>query len=86
MYSVCGRVWSAKKVFDMCCELDVVSWNSMIDGYVKNGEVGLAFWLFDEMPERDLFSWNSMIAGYAGVGDMERASELFETIWGNGLG
>ncbi|KAK1374917.1 Pentatricopeptide repeat-containing protein [Heracleum sosnowskyi] len=78
MYFVCGRVRDAKKVFDMCCVLDVVSWNSMIDGYVKNGEVGLARWLFDEMPERDLFSWNSMISGYVGVGDMERAKELFD--------
>lgn len=78
MYSVCGRIWDARKVFDLSSESDLVTWNSMIDGYVKNGEVSLAHWLFGEMPERDLFSWNSMVAGYAGVGDMEGAKELFE--------
>ncbi|KAI6707471.1 hypothetical protein NL676_010433 [Syzygium grande] len=40
-----------------------LSWNSMIDGHVKNGEVDVACELFDEMTKRDVFSWNSMIAG-----------------------
>ncbi|CAK9173355.1 unnamed protein product [Ilex paraguariensis] len=77
LYSVCGRIWDARKVYDLSSECDLVTWNSMIDGYVKNGEVGFARWFFDEMPDRDVFSWNSMIAGYVGIGDMEMAKELF---------
>ncbi|XP_076898246.1 pentatricopeptide repeat-containing protein At3g13880-like [Bidens hawaiensis] len=37
MYSKCGRVDQARAVFDTCDELDEVSWNSMIAGYVKAG-------------------------------------------------
>ncbi|KAK9266928.1 hypothetical protein L1049_027187 [Liquidambar formosana] len=78
MYSVLGRIGDARLVFDASSEADLVTWNSMIDGYVKNGEVGVARELFDEMPERDVFSWNSMIAGYVGIENMEAVKELFE--------
>nr|XP_027080162.1 pentatricopeptide repeat-containing protein At3g29230-like [Coffea arabica]XP_027080163.1 pentatricopeptide repeat-containing protein At3g29230-like [Coffea arabica] len=78
MYSVCLKIWDARKVFDICSESDLVTWNTMIDGYVKNGELGFARQIFDGMHERDVFSWNSMITGYVGVGDMVAAKELFE--------
>ncbi|CAI0418336.1 unnamed protein product [Linum tenue] len=78
MYSVCGRIQDACDLFDSGFALDSVSWNSMIDGCVKNGEVVLARQLFDEMSERDVCSWNSMISGYVAVGDMEAARGLFE--------
>ncbi|GKB33712.1 pentatricopeptide repeat-containing protein [Tanacetum coccineum] len=45
MYSKCGRVDVARVVFEKCGELDEldeVSWNSMVAGYVKGG-------LYDEM-------------------------------------
>jgi pentatricopeptide repeat protein len=80
LYSVCGRIGDARMVFDAGPDLDLVSWNTMIDGYVKNREVGVARELFDDMceSERDVFSWNSMIAGYVGIGDMKAAKSLFE--------
>ncbi|PIA32590.1 hypothetical protein AQUCO_04400052v1 [Aquilegia coerulea] len=78
MYSSFLKIWDAWKVFDACSDLDIVSWNSMIAGYVKNGEVGIARELFDVMPERDLVSWNSMISGYVGIEDMESAQDLFQ--------
>ena len=61
-------------VFDESCWLDLVSYNSMIDGYVKNGEIGAARKVFNEMPDRDVLSWNCLIAGYVGVGDLDAAS------------
>ncbi|PWA91180.1 tetratricopeptide repeat (TPR)-like superfamily protein [Artemisia annua] len=42
MYSKCGIVDMARVVFEKCGELDEVSWNSMIAGYVKGR-------LYDEM-------------------------------------
>ncbi|XP_030533829.1 pentatricopeptide repeat-containing protein At4g18840-like [Rhodamnia argentea] len=78
MYSVFRKAGSARLVFDAGPVLDLVSWNSMIDGHVKNGEVDVARELFDEMTERDVFSWNSMIAGYVARGDMGEAQWLFD--------
>lgn len=78
MYALCGRLWDARMLFDLSSVSDVVTWNTMIDGCVKNGELGFARWLFDGMKERDVFSWNSMIGGYVRVGNMETAKELFD--------
>lgn len=77
MYSTLGDVDSARKLFDLDLDSDFVTWNSMIDGYVKNGMVDSARRLFDDMSERDIITWNVMIAGHAGVGDMDAAKDLF---------
>ena len=34
----CGELDCARKVFDESCARDLVSWNSMINGYVKSGK------------------------------------------------
>ncbi|XP_058093247.1 pentatricopeptide repeat-containing protein At3g29230-like [Magnolia sinica] len=73
-----GGVGDSKKVFDKMPERDVVSWNSMITGLVKSGEMCEARRLFDEMPERDTVSWNAVLDGYAKAGEMDVAFELFE--------
>ncbi|KAL5582226.1 hypothetical protein UlMin_014668 [Ulmus minor] len=79
-YSKCGTsgVSAAKKLFGLMGVKDNVSWNSMIGGLVKGGELGEARHLFDEMPERDLVSWNIMLDGYAKAGEMLEAFEFFE--------
>jgi len=59
-------------------ERDVVTWNSMIGGLVRYGELECACKLFDEMPERDMVSWNTMLDGYTKAGEMENVFELFE--------
>jgi pentatricopeptide repeat protein len=57
---------SGKKVFDETSGgvRDLVSWNSMVAGYVGCGDMVLAQSMFDEMPQRDAFSWATMIDGY----------------------
>ncbi|XP_074284897.1 pentatricopeptide repeat-containing protein At5g44230-like [Silene latifolia] len=56
--------------------------NSLVDMYVKCGELGCARKVFDEMSVRDVVTWTSLIVGYAGVGDMECARELFDGLGG----
>ncbi|KAG6389132.1 hypothetical protein SASPL_150591 [Salvia splendens] len=61
-------------------EKNVVSWNSLLWGYVKCGDLAMALSVFDEMPEKDVVSWTSMVSGYARDKDMEQAYELFRRI------
>ncbi|PRQ37219.1 putative tetratricopeptide-like helical domain-containing protein [Rosa chinensis] len=51
MYSMCGELGYARKVFDEIPQRDSVSWNSMISGYTKMGRAGDAVGLFGEMRE-----------------------------------
>ncbi|KAK9699353.1 hypothetical protein RND81_08G169100 [Saponaria officinalis] len=49
MYMNCGDVGFARRVFDVMCERDVVSWTTMISGYSRNGYDKEALLMFDEM-------------------------------------
>ncbi|CBI29077.3 unnamed protein product, partial [Vitis vinifera] len=69
---------AAKQLFNLCSARDVVSWNAMIDGYVKHVEMGHARMVFDRMVCRDVISWNTMINGYAICGKPNEALALFD--------
>ncbi|KAK4393150.1 Pentatricopeptide repeat-containing protein [Sesamum angolense] len=79
-YSKCGLmgVKAAKVVFDVMEERDVVTYNSMISGLVKAGELTQAKKLFDGMPHRDRVSWNAILDGYVKAGEMSAAFQIFE--------
>ncbi|CAN8231445.1 unnamed protein product [Cochlearia groenlandica] len=66
------RVESARKVFDEMSERDVISWNSMINGYMSNGLVEQGLLVFVEMllsgVEIDLATIVSVFAGCADSG------------------
>ncbi|XP_058759298.1 pentatricopeptide repeat-containing protein At5g66520-like [Vicia villosa] len=78
----------SKRVFDedtdtLCS--DVVTWNSMLAGLVRKGEVGVAEKMFDEMPDRDVVSWSTMIMGYVQNGDLEDGLECFRLMREKGI-
>ncbi|CAK9186875.1 unnamed protein product [Ilex paraguariensis] len=73
-----GYIHDAFKVFDESCDKDVVSYNAMIDGFVKAGETGKARELFEEMTVRDSVSWGTLLAGYAQINQCKEAIELFD--------
>ncbi|GMP30667.1 hypothetical protein CsSME_00005229 [Camellia sinensis var. sinensis] len=79
-YSKCGSmgIQAARKLFMVMVERDLVSWNSMVGGLVKAGELREARQLFDEMPERDTVSWNTILGGYVKAAEMDSAFELFQ--------
>ncbi|KAL4185633.1 hypothetical protein AMTRI_Chr10g231660 [Amborella trichopoda] len=79
LYANSGRVLDARKVFDGThhSELDIVSWNSLLEGYAICGEGELAQRLFDEMPNRDVVSWNTMIALHVEKCEFKEALRLF---------
>ncbi|KAK9265428.1 hypothetical protein L1049_003553 [Liquidambar formosana] len=59
-------------------EFDLYVGNSLIDMYVKCGDISDAHKLFDIMPARDVSSWNVLIAGYMKDGEINVAVDLFE--------
>ncbi|CAL9071275.1 unnamed protein product [Musa textilis] len=77
MYSSCGCVDSARKLFDRSSNRDVISWTAMISGYAKLGKLDFARELFDRMPERNAVSWSAMISMYAQFGRFKEALEVF---------
>ncbi|VVB03394.1 unnamed protein product [Arabis nemorensis] len=46
MYSKCGEIEKAKRIFDEMTEKEVTSWNAMIHGYALNGNARAALDLF----------------------------------------
>lgn len=78
MYSSCGEIMAAHKLFNEAFNLDQISWNSMISGYLKCGLVEPAKTLFDSMPEKDVVSWSAMISGYAQHDRFSETLALFQ--------
>lgn len=78
MYSTCGNIISAQKLFDSSRYLDQISWNSMLSCYFKCGEVEKARSLFDAIPEKDVVSWSAMISGYVQLGFSSDTLDLFQ--------
>lgn len=54
MYSKCGKVEDACRVFECMPNRNVFTWSSMIDGYGKNGDPHKALILFSAMREQQI--------------------------------
>ncbi|EFJ37528.1 hypothetical protein SELMODRAFT_21427, partial [Selaginella moellendorffii] len=82
LYAKCGSMAIARKVFERMAFQDPVSWNSMIMGYVQNGDSDVALELFSRMQdeEKTLVSWNSILTGYALNGEGSETIKLFEAM------
>lgn len=56
LYAKCGRIETARHLFDRMSEPDVVSWTAIVSGYAQRGLVEDALKLFNEMPQRNIYS------------------------------
>ncbi|KAK9291583.1 hypothetical protein L1049_019532 [Liquidambar formosana] len=77
LYSACGFLKSAWRLFDEMSVRDVVSWNSMIIGYLRSGDLDTALDLFRMMQKRNIITWNSVITGFVQGGRPKEALEFF---------
>ncbi|XVE67530.1 hypothetical protein DITRI_Ditri08aG0168300 [Diplodiscus trichospermus] len=72
VYSACGIVGSAYRLFELMPERDVVTWNSVINGFALNGKPNEALTLFREMRmegvEPDGFTVVSLLSACAELG------------------
>ncbi|GAV80726.1 PPR domain-containing protein/PPR_1 domain-containing protein/PPR_2 domain-containing protein [Cephalotus follicularis] len=84
MYAKCGDVRSSRWLFDEMADRDLLSWNSMISGYVCNGMLGLAVELLDSMGVDgfvpDTVTWNTVMDAYCRMGLYVEAWKLFDQI------
>ncbi|KAM5561258.1 hypothetical protein ABKV19_022050 [Rosa sericea] len=72
MYLKCGQERDAVKVFDEMPVIDTVSWNTMISGFLRNGECEIGFGYFKKMRESGFYRFDKatltcIIAGFNGV-------------------
>ncbi|KAF7813286.1 pentatricopeptide repeat-containing protein [Senna tora] len=77
LYMVCRLLNNAWKVFDEMPERDIVTWNSMIIGLLRNGELDCALDLFRGMGKKNVITWNSIITGLVQGGRPRESLQLF---------
>ncbi|KZV40312.1 pentatricopeptide repeat-containing protein [Dorcoceras hygrometricum] len=77
LYAKCGQVMAAKSLFDQMKVHNVILWNAMISGFVKNGHAIEALDLFYEMISKDIqpdaVTLQSAVLATAQLGSLEQA-------------
>ena len=64
---------------------NIVLGTTLIDMYVKCGELCKAQQVLYKLPYRDTVSWNTIIAGFAEQGQYEEALDCFDKMQGEGI-
>lgn len=77
LYAKLSTIEEAQRAFEETHEPNVVSYTTLICGYLKKERFDDAVGLFKAMPERNVVSWNAMIGGYSQMGHNEDAVNLF---------
>lgn len=84
VYAVCDVIRSARKVFDTSPQRDLVSWTTMIQGYVKMGfareGVGLFFEMCGENLQADGMTLVIVLSACARLGDLRLGRKLHRYI------
>ncbi|QHO31452.1 Pentatricopeptide repeat-containing protein [Arachis hypogaea] len=79
MYAKAGGIEIAHRIVDITgiSNLDVIAFTSLLDGFVKIGDINPARDIFDSLEFRDVVAWTAMIVGYAQNGLLSDALDLF---------
>lgn len=84
-YAKLGSIEEAQRAFEDTHDPNVVSYTTLIFGYLKKERFKDALWIFSSMPERNIVSWNAMIGGCSQTGRNEEAVNLFVEMCKEGL-
>ena len=84
-YCLCSGVGEARRLFDRMPEVNLVSWNVMLNGYAKAGLVDMARELFERVPDKDVISWGTMIDGYILMNRLHEALVMYRAMLRSGL-
>ncbi|XP_072977686.1 pentatricopeptide repeat-containing protein At4g14820 [Typha angustifolia] len=77
MYTNCGSMEMAQRLYDEMSPKNIVASTAMVFGYAKMDKIATARCIFDQMPYKDLVSWSAMISGYAESEQPNEALKLF---------
>lgn len=81
-YASFGSIQSALRVFTEMLKRDIVSWNSILIGSLRCGDLDLALGLFAEMKHsRNIVSWNSIMTGLVHAGRPKEALMYFHEMF-----
>ncbi|XP_064942328.1 pentatricopeptide repeat-containing protein At1g28690, mitochondrial-like [Musa acuminata AAA Group] len=84
MYSKCGEVEDARKMFDHMPDRNVFTWTSIIDGYGKNGIPNEALNLFYEMKSENVgpnyATFLSVLSACGHAGLVSSGQKIFESM------
>ncbi|ERM95233.1 hypothetical protein AMTR_s00009p00268260 [Amborella trichopoda] len=89
MYAKCGRITSARHVFNTIDEPNVVSWTSMISGYVRSEDGEEALRLFSQQLRvgiaPDPFTFSSVLAACASLSALDPGQQVHVHVLKSGL-
>ncbi|XP_042755551.1 pentatricopeptide repeat-containing protein At2g22070 [Lactuca sativa] len=83
MYSKLGDIKTAQKIvekYKTSNENNIIAFTSLLDGYIKKGEMGPARKIFDSLTDPDVVAWTAMIVGYMQNGFNNEAIDLFRSM------
>ncbi|CAN0901494.1 Pentatricopeptide repeat-containing protein At2g13600 [Linum grandiflorum] len=84
MYAKCREILAARWLFDRMANKNLVSWNSIISGYLKNGQPGKCIDLVHEMElsglKPDQVTLSSILSAYLKSGCFDQAEKVFRMI------
>ncbi|KAL1223675.1 Pentatricopeptide repeat-containing protein [Cardamine amara subsp. amara] len=84
MYTKCGKLDAAKKVFDTMHERDIVSWNTMLFGFGIHGLGKEALTLFESMQDTDVnpdeVTFLALLSACSHSGLVDEGKEVFNSM------
>ncbi|KAJ0985070.1 hypothetical protein J5N97_003426 [Dioscorea zingiberensis] len=84
MYSKCGELFIARKLFDLSGHKDLVSWNGMIAAYAHHGQGRAAINLFEEMKinefKPDDVTYVGLLSACSHSGLVDEGLRIFESL------
>ncbi|XP_057818774.2 putative pentatricopeptide repeat-containing protein At3g23330 [Cryptomeria japonica] len=85
MYSKCGEVEDARRVFDKMPHRDVISWNATISSCTQNGYYKEALRLYQQMEEPDMITIATVLHACASLADVSEGMAIHEYVIKSGL-
>ncbi|CAH1439054.1 unnamed protein product [Lactuca virosa] len=82
MYARSGIMEDAQKAFEVLLEKNLISYNAIVDGYVKNTDSHKAFKMFNQFEETkgteavDSFTFASLLSAAASLGALGKGEEM----------